>query len=410
MTLNQMRLTILAIGLWACVIGAGIALAPQHAHAIDLTATERYTTINSDGSNVGDMDWNCAGAFAQGIRWLVFNDSGSISTGSPWCFGENPDKTETGQDLSSQTVDGTYEFRFRTPSTSLDNTDYYEFYRFVRTGGVWTAGSAGPEWDENGAIHVMRINEPGLYEIASSTFDVSFDVHQPSGYGYTHYWVSFTSPTPYQTFVLAGSLEDDGWNGTDENFTISTTTSLAVDGTYRMRVALGTYSGAGSFIQGVTPDWGTQDNTGHYFSVNENTFIVTTVFPGLATQEFASTSCAINFLGTFSLSECVGYLTKPSGESLSQFSGLTLAGSFPFSYAYQVEDIRNALFASPLTAETDISVETPIGEMTFLSQENMEAVPFAPLIKTLLSAVMWFMASMVIYRKVIKSHDQTSHV
>jgi len=55
---------------------------------------------------------------------------------------------------------------------------------------------------------------------------------------------------------------------------------------------------------------------------------------------YASTSCAINFLGSFSLSECVGYLLVPSSNIYNLYGGIpTLLGTkFPFSYITSVQN------------------------------------------------------------------------
>jgi len=118
--------------------------------------------------------------------------------------------------------------------------------------------------------------------------------------------------------------------------------------------------------------------------------------------------------GLTALSGCLKnafiFLFYPAGDTVAQFNTLTLSDRFPFAYAYQVSTIRNAIFNSPQTASSTIQVSTPIGDMTFLSASMMAAVPFASLIKTLLSAVMWFMCVLVIYRRVLASHDNTTHV
>lgn len=118
--------------------------------------------------------------------------------------------------------------------------------------------------------------------------------------------------------------------------------------------------------------------------------------------------------GLTALSGCLKnaflWLFYPAGDTVAQFRSLSLADRWPFAYAYQVGEIRNAVFSSPTTASTTIQVSTPMGDITFLSAAMMSSVPFAALIKTLLSAVMWFMAVMVIYRRILASHDTQTHV
>lgn len=139
-----------------------------------------------------------------------------------------------------------------------------------------------------------------------------------------------------------------------------------------------------------------------------------TIYDGTIGYSDVSTSRGLSTLPEFecsiaSMSGCLKnafvWLFYPAADTVAQFNNLTLSNRFPFAYAYQVNDIRNALFNTTQTASSTISVSTPIGNMTFLSAASMASVPFAGLIKTLLSAVMWFMAVMVIYRRILASHD-----
>jgi hypothetical protein len=146
-----------------------------------------------------------------------------------------------------------------------------------------------------------------------------------------------------------------------------------------------------------------------HFSVVENTMVGDPVYdPNYVGTNPAT--CAMSFNDGFDLGSCMTYLFRPSQQSVQRFQSLTLANSFPFAYAYEAPELSNALFLSSSTASTSISVETPIGGMTFISQDLLTAVPFAALIKTLLTAVIWFMAAMVIYRRIMKVHDTNTAV
>ena len=127
--------------------------------------------------------------------------------------------------------------------------------------------------------------------------------------------------------------------------------------------------------------WWLQDPTNTYgtvgrpiettFSINATTsFFQTPTIQGINTS-YASTSCAINFLGTFSLSECVRYLIIPSSNIYSLYGNIPklLGSKFPFSYITSIQNTWKELTASAGTAPTltyslhDIGIgsTTPLG-------------------------------------------------
>jgi len=292
------------------------------------------------------------------------------------------------------------------------NSMIAKFYSVSDGGGIGTD-------DGNHTNHVIRINEPELYTAVSTTtpVSVSFDIWSESERPPTGYTLTYANTLSGQLVNHSGWLVDSGFSSDhyDSVFTVATSTeTLPSEGSWKLTVQL--WSGGNG---GPSPDpagtvytyWGTksvffgygfQDNYQYNDSPNQ-TYVI-----------YDAESCRLNLNpfeeSTFQFADCMGYLFQPTPATYQMYSSLTLRNSAPFSYAYQIDDIRNAIFNSPQTASSTISVTTPIGQMTFLSKESMEAVPFSSLIKTLLSAVMWFLTGMVIYRKVIKSHDNVSHV
>jgi len=236
---------------------------------------------------------------------------------------------------------------------------------------------------------------------------------------YGGYEITFANQQGTKYEVRRGWFSDTGFGVGDFNtvFNVSTSTSIG-DGTWFYNIKL--FDGLDSTTQDPIDDLLQASHTGYLprtaqdfgvFSINT---IDATALPSISYtfDTYASTTCAINFLGGFSLSDCMGYLFTPNESIRDKQVALQsqVQGTFPFSYAYQIGTVRDRLFNSTTTASTSISVPTPIGEITFLSKELMEAVPFASTIKSLLSAVMWFMVAFLIYRRVIKIHDNTSQV
>jgi len=119
-----------------------------------------------------------------------------------------------------------------------------------------------------------------------------------------------------------------------------------------------------------------------------------------------STNFSNAFLNpTFSVGTCLNgifsYLFVPSSSTLSQFSNLSLATKFPFSYAYDVGALYNELFANSGSSEINLSVTTGIGTITFLTADMIEVIPYTSTIKTILSALLYFFTAMTIYKSIL---------
>lgn len=99
------------------------------------------------------------------------------------------------------------------------------------------------------------------------------------------------------------------------------------------------------------------------------------------------------------------WLLYPSNASLDRFASLNFRNKFPFEYVYEVGEIRNALFASPLTASTTVGVTVGTWELTFLSPALINAIPYTPTIKLILGWLMWILVAEYIYYRVIRVHD-----
>jgi len=139
---------------------------------------------------------------------------------------------------------------------------------------------------------------------------------------------------------------------------------------------------------------------------------------GLGATTTTSTSTQANIPGSPTPIDCgtfdigcyiknaVVWLFYPSEDSTSQFSNLTLENRFPFSYAYQVKEMRDELFGASQTATTTIGVNVPgFGQITFLSAALLSSVPYASTIRTILGWVLWLMMIEYLYLRILKAHD-----
>lgn len=119
---------------------------------------------------------------------------------------------------------------------------------------------------------------------------------------------------------------------------------------------------------------------------------------------------------TCGLTDLMGCLTNagiflfvPEQISMSKFTTLRtqLMERAPFVYVTDVVEAWDALFSgSGQTAL--VQAETPIGEITFISADMLNAVPFAPFIKQILGYLLWVMLAFTLYRRVtgMFSHNE----
>jgi len=98
----------------------------------------------------------------------------------------------------------------------------------------------------------------------------------------------------------------------------------------------------------------------------------------------------------------------PTPASLSQFSDLTLEDKFPFSYLYDMSDVFSELFANTGSMSYSVSVNTgSLGTISLISASQINAVPYASTIKTLLGYILYVMTAMTLYHMLLRTHSTT---
>jgi len=288
-----------------------------------------------------------------------------------------------------------------------------------------TSGGGGPSYDGNPNTHVMRITEPELYSIVSSTstpFTASFDAHisqEPFAEIPDFYLITYKKDLSYEYVEQYGNLYDDGWNGTDADFTISTTSLLTTGGTWNMSVVLlkcqlnidGPQPACAEGNISNPADYGTVGPyySGHRFSVLFEDNVSHTV-ESFGYVIYDASSCEIDFTD-FNFGDCMGYLFQPPPDAFNKYQTLTLATRFPFSYIYQFDDITTAVYNQGSVASSSISTTVEgFGTITFISYDMVDAVPFGEFIKTLIRAFIWFLVGYTLYRMIIKMYDTQTEV
>jgi len=128
--------------------------------------------------------------------------------------------------------------------------------------------------------------------------------------------------------------------------------------------------------------------------------------PGIPAQPDYSAKCSSYTYGMNYLCEMIGWFIIPSEDSLTRWRSLSLQGLFPFSYLYDVGNLYNELFANGGSKEYLVAVDTgAFGTITFISASQINAVPYASTIKTILGYLLWFMTGMFLYRLIHRVHD-----
>ena len=120
-----------------------------------------------------------------------------------------------------------------------------------------------------------------------------------------------------------------------------------------------------------------------------------------------SSTCSGFDVGCY-LENAIGWAFGISQETLNQFSSLTLKNSLPFSYIYDTGNLYTELFSgAPQNFDIAIAFGS-FGNITLLSTDKLNAIPFHGMVRTVLGAMMIFMTAMFLYGKIIGIHDSTS--
>jgi len=97
------------------------------------------------------------------------------------------------------------------------------------------------------------------------------------------------------------------------------------------------------------------------------------------------------------------FLIVPNQQAISQFTNIHLETKAPFSYVYDINNIRQELFAATASGSGEISYEFgSYGTMTLISHDLVDDFPLSSVIKTILAAFIYFFMAEYIYRRGVK--------
>lgn len=283
-------------------------------------------------------------------------------------------------------------------------------YAQVYVGGI---APPAPLGDGNYSTHVIRVTAPANYATTTSPVTFNFDSIVGTDYGTTTdgYEITIHDEQTGQSQIYFGLLPS---YVVGVPFSVSTSTIAHADGS-GLTASIELTSGTQSYFDGgAYPQF-----LNYGFANGIVSFAIGSTYssinnppppPPYAGNTYASSTCSVNFLGSFNLSGCAGYLFSPASTTMAQFSNISLANRLPFAYGYQVPQIFQTLFTASSTASSTISLPILGGNVTIFSRDLLAAVPFSAFIKIILTGVIWLTVLLAIYRSTMKSHDTTTSV
>jgi len=155
--------------------------------------------------------------------------------------------------------------------------------------------------------------------------------------------------------------------------------------------------------------WDSALATGTPFTSDVNFVLGTTATTSTTTQSNLPGDPTPIDCGTFDigcyLKNFIVWAFWPDEQIITQFQNLTLRNTFPFAYAYEAVDMVQILANPDTMASTSISVHTPIGDLTFLNKEMLEAIPLSGTVKSAIEICTWILCVLYCYRRTLGAHD-----
>jgi len=186
---------------------------------------------------------------------------------------------------------------------------------------------------------------------------------------------------------------------TSGNFTVSKD-FVFVDGLHQGTICLPPKAGfSGSICKNLSFVVGESALTSPYQPVDTTSAFCEGLFPiddvSIVTATITTLPNALCNMGFF--------LFVPNQSALTQFTSIDLSDRAPFSYVYDINDLRQDLFNPGSSGSGVIQVPfASFGTLTLLSGSQVAAFPLSSSIKSILSALILFFMAEYIYRKALK--------
>jgi len=105
------------------------------------------------------------------------------------------------------------------------------------------------------------------------------------------------------------------------------------------------------------------------------------------------------------LESAISWTFGVNQATLNKFSTITLENRIPFAYLYDMGNLYNEMFDRN-AEDFEIKIDFLGNDLILLSTTKLEEVPFQPLVRTTIGAIMIFMTAMFLYRKLLGVHNE----
>lgn len=181
--------------------------------------------------------------------------------------------------------------------------------------------------------------------------------------------------------------------------TSSVSLSLDASSTYDVRVS---FANGGTVITGIAPF----PLAYVYFTVTTDGSggIATTSrvenYNAVTTQKQIYQECSLTNITGCIINAGV-FLFVPSYESIGELTELKedLYSRVPFIYVAETPDLWNSLWNQTGTS-LSVSASTSIGSISFISEQQLEAIPLTATVRTIVGYLLWFMLALTLYARV----------
>jgi len=108
------------------------------------------------------------------------------------------------------------------------------------------------------------------------------------------------------------------------------------------------------------------------------------------------------------INNSIRFLFIPSDESVNSLLTIKndLDSRIPFIYLSEITDVIDEVFNTEATESFDLTVDLGFGEITIISREMIEAVPFVNLLNSIIAGMLWVAFATGMYRLVLGIHNR----
>jgi len=317
------------------------------------------------------------------------------------------------------TLPGTYYFTF---TNAVHTGGFYESFLYfeVYYDGV-NATPVNPDFDGFTSYPIAYNSQYNTrftdIDFTSSTSSVDFDASyyiDPSeatttqaernptmirvGYQRTQ---PTTGPLAYEFYDIASATPPTYGNGT----TTFAFANLDANSTYTFTL---NFANQQTFFTGIIPF----PLTNVYFDVetDSNGAVATTssidIMDAVQEQAREYQPCGITAIGGC-ITNAFIYVFMPSDNALEQFASLRtdMDSRAPFVYATQIPDLWDSLYTTASSASLTVSASTSIGQITFISKSQLEAIPLSSMIRDIIGGLLWVLLGFTLYHRLLRLFD-----